>query len=338
MASPKPRIVLTGAAGFIGSYLGPRLSDLGHEVLAVDHMLNGYEHNLAWARTPLPCGGTRPVTIVRACAGSSEVAALLHPGDILGANSSLASNQVDPRASYASTAGLLEASRLAGVAHFVFASTSAIYENTLTTPTREGDVVAPNLVYSLGKKHCEDLVRAFRDVYGLPFTILRFFNVFGPHMDGARAQPPLIPYLIDNFAKGVPPILHSDGTQARDYIYVSDLLRLVELLVKAGPLNEAINLASGVTVTVRDIVAAVQRAMAVSVEPVYRAPALLWEGTPGLWAGVRPFPRERMAEEVCKYTLGDPTRAAELLGWRAEVGLEEGIRDILGKSGLLGAP
>jgi UDP-glucose 4-epimerase len=334
----KPRIVLTGAAGFIGSYWGPRLSDLGHEILAVDNMMHGYEHNLSWATTPLPSGAARPYSFIRACAGSPEVAALLRKGDIvlhLGADSSLASNQVDPRASYANNvaaaAGLLESSRLAGVAHFVFASTSAVYENTPTKPTLEGDVLAPNLIYSLGKKHCEDLVRAFHDVYGQPFTILRFFNVFGPHMDGGRTQPPLVPYLIDSFSRGVAPLLHSDGTQARDYIYVSDLLRLVERLLEVGPLNDVVNVASGTAITVRDIVGTVQRAMGVYIEPVYRDPSLLWDKTTGLWVGERPFPRTRMMEEVCKFSLGNPLRATERLGWQAEVSLEEGIRDILEK-------
>jgi len=327
---------MTGAAGFIGSVLGPFLTDRGHEVVGVDNFLCGYESNVAWAAAPGPGGRARAFTLVRACAGDAATAALVRAGDVvihLGAISALPANQADPRASYAnnvaSTAGLLEACRRAGAAHFVLASTSAVYENTPTTPTRESEPIAPNLIYSLGKKHCEDLVRSFHDVYGVPFTTLRFFNVFGPNMDAARTHPPLVPYVIDCLVRGERPVLHSDGTQARDYIYVKDLVRLIGAVLDGGPRNTEVNVASGTTTTVRDIVAAVQRAFGSDVEPVYRDPALLWDKTAALFEGARPFPRARMVEEVVKFSHGDPARAKELLGWEAAFSLQAGVDDIV---------
>jgi UDP-glucose 4-epimerase len=220
----------------------------------------------------------------------------------------------------------------------IFASTGALYENTPELPQSEAHVVAPNLIYSLGKKHCEELVRSFYEVFGLPFTSLRFFNVFGPAQDAARTHPALIPYLIDCFRRGDVPLLHSDGKQSRDYVYIGDLLKVFDLLLArdaGAALNTEINVCSGRAVSVRDIVACVQRVMGVEIEPVYRDPQLLWEKSPRLWAGARPFPRDRMREEVEKYTLGDGSKAAELLGWRAETGLEEGVRAIVA-SGALG--
>jgi UDP-glucose 4-epimerase len=332
------RIVLTGSAGFIATSLGPYLCDRGYEVIGVDNFKCGYEENMAWSTQPSPNGCKRSFTFVRASASDDAVTALLRRGDIvihLGAYSCLASNQVNPRDSYAnnvaSTAGLLNACRVAGVKHFIFASTSAIYENTPTKPTHENDEVSPNLIYSLGKKHCEDLVHSFHQIYELPFTILRFFNVFGPHQDALRTQPPLVPYLIDCLSKGTVPVLHSDGSQARDYVYVKDLLRLVGRVLDVGPLNTEINVCSGKTTTVREMVSHVQRVLGVTTEPIYRDPSLLWDKTPALFQGVHPFPKSRMCEEVLKFSLGDASKAKALLGWETEFDAESGIKDILGK-------
>jgi len=336
------RIILTGAAGFIGSSVGPFLCDRGFEVIGVDNFMGGRESNLAWTASPGPGGAKRDFTLVRAAAGDAAVAALLRRGDVvvhLGAWTPLPQNQIDPKASYANnvadTAGFLEACRIAGVAHFILASSAALYENTPTSPqrpNRESDAVAPNLIYSLGKKHCEDLARSYYEVYGLPFTSLRFFNVFGPHQDAVRKHPPLVPYLIDSLQRGVAPTLHSDGSQSRDFIYVKDLVRLIGRLVDVGPLNTEINVASGKSVTIGEIVAAVQRVLGVTTEPIFRDPALLWDKTPALFEGAHPFPRARMVEEVVKYTLGDAAKAESLLGWTAELGLEDGIRDIIASS------
>jgi UDP-glucose 4-epimerase len=186
-----PRIVITGVAGFIGSTLAHELCKDGFTVVGVDNFECGYEANLSWVDPQ-----AHKFTLIRASAGDVAVGEALAEGDIVvhfGAISALAVNQEDPGRSYAinvaSAAGLLEHCRVKGASHFVFASTSAIYENTSTFPTPESDVVRPNLIYSLGKKHCEELIRSFHEVYGLPYTSLRFFNVYGPHQDGLRTHP-----------------------------------------------------------------------------------------------------------------------------------------------------
>lgn len=322
VAPPFPRVVITGVAGFVGSLIARELCESGATVVGIDSFVCGYEHNLAWVRPE------HRFTLHRVCIAkdAAVVRGLLEAGDVvlhLAAITALAQNQEDPGASYvnnvASTAALLESARVVGAAHFVFASTSAVYEHALAYPVAEdAPRRAPDLVYSLGKAHCEDLVRAAHGVYGLPYTIMRFFNVFGPGADGARAHPPLVPYLIRELRAGRPPVLHSDGSQRRDYIYVADLTRLMRLLFAHGPLNTEINLCSGRTHSVREIVTVVQAALggaAAAVEPVYRDPALLWEKADKLWAGARPFPAARMREEVEKYCLGDGARAKALLGW-----------------------
>jgi UDP-glucose 4-epimerase len=222
----------------------------------------GYEENLTRARSAAAATSAGSFSFLKASCGDAEAAAALRGRDVvihLGAISALASNQEAPGPAYAnnvaSTAGLLEACRLSGVAQVIFAC--ALYENTPELPQSEAHVIAPNLIYSLGKKHCEELVRSFFEVFGLPFTSLRFFNVFGPAQDAARTHPALIPYLIDSFCRGNVPLLHSDGKQSRDYVYIGDVLKVFDLLFarKEGALNTEINVCSGRAVSVRDIVA-----------------------------------------------------------------------------------
>ena len=162
-----PRVVITGVAGFIGSNLAAHLVERGRDVLGIDNLVCGYEENLTRARSAAATpSATGTFSFLRASCGDAEAAAALRAGDIvvhLGAISALASNQEAPGPAYAnnvaSTAGLLEACRLAGVAQVIFASTGALYENTPELPQSEAHVVAPNLIYSLGKKHCVTQMR-----------------------------------------------------------------------------------------------------------------------------------------------------------------------------------
>jgi nucleoside-diphosphate-sugar epimerase len=341
--SALPRVVITGVAGFIGSNLAAHLVARGCNVLGIDNLVCGYEENLTRARTAAAASSAGSFSFLRASCGDTEAAAALQARDVvihLGANSALSSNQEAPGPAYAnnvaSTAGLLEACRLSGVAQVIFVSTGAAhYENTTELPQ---SVFAANFINSLGKKHCEELVLSYYEDFGLPFTSLRFCYVFGPEQDAAcTPHPALIPYLIDCFRRGDAPLLHANAEQPRDYVYIGDLLKVFDLLLarKEGALNTEINVCSGRAVSVREIVACVQRVMGVEIEPVYRDPQLLCDKTPRLWEGACPFPRERMREEVEKYMLGDGANTAELLGWRPETGLEDGVRTIV-TSGVLG--
>ena len=326
--SESSRIVITGVAGFIGSLLSRELCDAGYEVVGIDNFICGYEKNLSWIK-PI-----HNFTFHRLDVGDAVVHSLVRKNDILihlADISALATCQENPQVAYtnnvANTAGLLELSRVKGVAHFIFASTSAVYEHAKTFPIVEDtEKPLPDLIYSLGKHHCEDLVHANFQVYGQPFTIMRFFNVYGSGADDERTFPPLIPYVIREMRAGRSSLLHSDGSQRRDYIFVTDLTSFIHKLLKKGPLNTTVNLCSGQTYSVREIVDIVKSTLGSTVEPTYRDPQLLWEKAAKLWEGERSFPASRMKEEVEKCCIWDAGRALELLDWKATVTMEEGIR------------
>ena len=325
-------IVITGVAGFIGFHLAQRLLANGHTVHGVDSFLCGHRVHVERLQA---MAKPYQFTFYEGSAHDSAVAEWFSPETIvvhLAGLSALASNQENPVLSYtnnvAVTAGVLEHCRVKGVKHFIFASTSAVYEHTKQYPSAEDMVVAPDLLYSLGKWHGEELIRSFHGLYHIPYTIFRFFNVYGPHQDCARTHPPLLPYVIDCFRRGVTPVLHSDGTQQRDYVHVEDVVRLMESVMGQAATNDVYNVCTGVTVSVQELVTAIQAELHTRLSPVYRPAYLLWEKSPTLWTGERSFPLARMEEEVNKFSRGDPRKARERLGFEASITWQEGIRKL----------
>ena len=321
--------LITGVAGFIGSSLAKKLCDQGKTVIGIDSLICGYESNLSWVKSH------HNFTFYKSSMERGDLDKLVEKDQTvihLACISSLPANQENPSFSYTNNvsgmAELLEVCRIKGVKHIIFSSTSAVYENTRVFPTNENVTIEPNLIYSLVKKHCEELIRSFHDIYGVPFTTLRFYNVYGVNQDSRRKNPALIPYILHCFKNKVQPILHSDGKQKRDYVFLEDVIELIEKVIEK-PLNTEINVCSGNAVSVEEIVSTIKNVMNVhDINPIYRDPSLLWEKSSKLWEGVFPFSKDRMIKEVEKYSLGDPSKAFELVNWKTRITLEEGIRTI----------
>ena len=225
------KIVITGGAGFIGSQLGNNLHKQGHEVILLDNMSFGHEDNLIIDGKKF---GTfilddiRNKSIFNHTKGADYV---FHFAGI----APLPNCQENPynasEINVAGTANVLEACRVNGVKRVIFASTSAIYENNYKFPSKEEDLVNPDLIYATTKLQCEYLCHSFASSYGMEIVCLRFFNVYGPHQDFKRKQPPLIGYLIREFMLGNSPILHSNGEQKRDYVYIDDLINMCHIVM-----------------------------------------------------------------------------------------------------------
>jgi nucleoside-diphosphate-sugar epimerase len=122
-------------------------------------------------------------------------------------------------------------------------------------------------------------------------------------------------------------VLHSDGTQERDCIYVDDVNRLNKICMEhpRAP-GEIFNVGSGVATSVRSVFDLIAQAMGRKLQPVYRPATNFWDAYPSLFQGNHPLKHDVVEREVRKYSLCDTTKARELLGWRAEVNIEEGLR------------
>lgn len=322
------KILITGGAGFIGSQLGYKLSNEGHEIILLDNLSFGHKDNLVINGKTFGkfiLDDIRDKSLKKHCKGVDYV---FHFAGI----APLPNCQEDPYeavdVNVAGTANVLEASRINGVKRVIFASTSAIYENNKIYPFKESDNVHPDLIYATTKLQCEKLCDSFSRTYGIETVILRFFNVYGPHQDFQRKQPPLTGYLIKEFMLNHPPILHSDGHQKRDYVYVDDLLEICKIVMthKNSP-GEIFNVASGEVISVRDIVKIISSHFKESKEPIYRDAHKFWDKYPDLFNGKYPLKKSRLEEEVKKFSLGCTTKSKKILDWEAKVNFKDGFKN-----------
>lgn len=320
------KIVITGSCGFLGSELAHYLYNKKHELVLIDNLNNGYRNNLIFSDVDLNqffIKGDIRNDLTKWLAGAEVLFNMA-------AISSLPVCQSQAFAAYnnnvAGYLSILEQARQTKIPHIIQASTSAIYENNKTYPFEELDETYPSLLYSLGKKHCEELGLSFTHNYGMNITNLRFFNCYGGRMDMQRQSPPLIAYLIKCFIKNETPILHSDGEQQRDYVYCSDVIRACELaIINDGAVNQTFNIASNTTISVRQIVEKVAKYFPHHhIQPTYRDPSLLWDQYLTLQTGYQLNP-EIVSAETTKHSIGSYDKAKRLLGWEPHVSIEQGI-------------
>jgi len=325
------RVVVTGGAGFIGSQLGRRLHEQGHEVVLLDNLQYGHLDNMVAA------GGLFGRFVCKDVR-DPDLGSVFNEGDIvfhLAGIAALPVCQADPRKAYdVNVAGLgnvLEAARRAGVARVVFSSTSAVYERTKAPLLAEHLPIQPDLVYACTKAAAERLCDAYAQNYGLDIIVLRFFNVYGPHQDIHRVSPPFTSYVARELVHGRAPILFNPSNAKRDYVHSSDVIRLLVTLLTADGTHRAerYNVCSGTGYSVPELYEIFADLSGVSEGPRYENPEAFWDRYPGLFQGPHPLPRERVAEEVFKSAIGDPTNTHDAFDWRATVPIRDGIGSVV---------
>ncbi|MBS0394374.1 MAG: NAD-dependent epimerase/dehydratase family protein [Proteobacteria bacterium] len=204
---------------------------------------------------------------------------------------------------------VLEAAQQANVKKFVTASTASIYGLADTFPTREDHHPYNNRTwYGATKIMLEGLLRSFNDMYGLPYVALRYFNVYGPRMDIHGKYTEVLIRWMERINAGQPPLILGDGKQTMDFVYIEDVARSNILALQSEVTDDVFNVASGTETSLNDLAAALLRVMGSSLKPEY-----------GPERKVNPVSRR----------LADTSKAERLLGFRAEVGLDEGLRRLV---------
>ena len=322
------RILLTGAAGGIGSTLGHYLHKKGHQLTLVDNLRNGYSENLLIGKKTFGDfynQDIRDPQLVDKLINFYDC--IIHLAAIT-ALPDCESNVSDTiNINVAGTANIMECARRWNVPHVIFASTSAIYENNKEQIFTENLNVDPRLWYSLSKKMAEEVCESYRINYGMNITTLRFFNVFGPRQDIHRKNPPLLNYLVREIKQGKQPVLHSTGEQARDYIHVDDVVKLIDICLEKKP-NDTFNVCTGSILSVNQIVKYVSEIFNSSIEPIYREASKLWDTYPDLFSGNYPLDKQIVSKETNKYSKGSYQKAKELLGWEPNTDLENLIEKV----------
>jgi nucleoside-diphosphate-sugar epimerase len=292
------RVVVTGAAGFIGSNLSRHLLDKGYSVLAIDSLSSGTRGNLD-PRLDFHQLDVRDERMARLLAGADAV---FH----LAAKTSLPDCMNHPQeaasVNVVGTANVLEAARLAGVGKLVYADTSAEYEGIHQFPTPE-DVLRPISAYAASKHGGATFCESYRELYGMNVTMLRYFNVYGPAQDWRRVVPPVMSAFVIRMLNGERPIIYGSGEKRRDFIYVDDVnefhLRVLESPASNG---RVFNVGTGINYSVNQIYELIEGILQTGLRPIYK-PDLPGEA---------------------EVTLADITESKRL-GWQPEVSIHAGL-------------
>ncbi len=323
------KVVITGGAGFIGSQLGYFLHNLGYDVHLIDDMSYGYEDNLIIDDKTF---GKFYKMDVR----TNEIESVLDDADYVfhfAGISCLPVCQSEPDNSMDinlnGTINVLEICRRKKIKKIIFASTSAVYENDNPIhPSYEYTPVTPDLIYSMSKYFAENVCLSYSKLYDMPISVMRFFNVYGPHQDFRRQSPPMIGYIIKCLMSNQSPVLHSTGNQARDYVYIDDLINLVYKSMLANVSNgKIINVCTTDSYSVNEIYSIIANEMDCShIKPVFRESKLLWEKYDKLKNQYYNLSDVRIEKEVNKMSRGNYLEAENWLEWSPKISMEEGIK------------
>lgn len=326
------KIMITGAAGFIGSQLAYRLWKNGTDLILIDNFSFGHEDNLIFDDCDF-----RDKIIRMDIRNKDGIRDLLVKGDVdyiynFAGIAPLPDCQLNPQeaidVNLTGFVNLLENARLFGVKKIIQASTNAIYENETEFPTKEKDFAPPTLIYPNTKYAAERFAQSYCDTYGMSVTCLRFANVYGPHVDCLRKQPPFVAYMVRELYYDRVPVFHSNGEQRRDYVYVDDLINLA-LAVQSTSGFDCVNVSSNNNYSVNEMYDIAKEIMNKDIKASYAKDLHYWKKYPGLFEGKYPMKESILNHEINKYSLCDNAYAYEKYGWRPKVSIKEGLEKLI---------
>jgi len=297
------KVLVTGGAGFIGSYVVEALVERGYEVKVFDDLSTGSLENLSRVAGEMEFvkGDVRDYGAL--AEHVRGVDAVIHEAAVR----SVVKSMEDPLTTYLvnaqGTLNALWASLRSGVRRFIYASSSSIYGDTPTLPKHEDLKPNPLSPYAASKLAGEDLCRVFHKAYGLPTVSLRYFNVYGPRQ---RYNPysGVITIFISRLLRGEPPIIEGDGEQTRDFTYVEDICEAtVKALEVEGVEGEAFNVGAGSPVSINQLARMLIELTGCHVEPRYAAPR----------------------KGDVRHNYADVRKAERMLKWRPKTPLRQGL-------------
>ncbi len=305
------RVLITGGAGMIGSTIADILArEAEVDIVVLDNFVRGRRANLAAAEA------TGKLEVIDGDIRDREAVAKATSGaDVVFHEAAIRITQCveEPRLALEvlvdGTYNVVEAAADAGVGKVVTASSASVYGLAEEFPTNERQHPYGNrTLYGAAKAFNEGLLRSFNDMVGLDYVALRYFNVYGPRMDIFGVYTEVLVRWMERIAAGQPPLILGDGSQTMDFVYVDDVARANIAAATAPVTDRVFNVASGTETSLRGLADALLRAMGSDLEPE--------------------FGPERKVNPVSR-RLADTSAARDVLGFTAQVDLDEGLRRLV---------
>jgi UDP-glucose 4-epimerase len=305
------RVLITGGAGLIGSHIADIVSGLEPaEIVVLDNFTRGRREHLETAARKAR------VTVVEGDITDRKLVQELMEGiDVVFHQAAIRITHCaeDPRLAVDvlvnGSFNVVEAAAAAKVKKVVAASSASIYGMAETFPTDESHHPYNNrTIYGAAKTFDEGLLRSFHDMYGLDYVALRYFNVYGPRMDTVGVYTEVFIRWMERIAAGGAPVIFGDGLQTMDFVHVQDIARANVLAATSNVTDEVFNVASGTETSLRQLAEMMLKIMGSAAQPEF-----------GPARRVNPVSRRLASTE----------KAARLLGFKAAVGMEDGLRGLV---------
>ena len=306
------RVLVTGGAGTIGSTLVDQLLDAGAaQVNVLDNLVRGRRANLdaalATGRVELIDGDIRDAKLVDDLTADADI--VFHQAAIR-----ITQCAEEPRLALEvlvdGTFNVVESAARHKVRKLIAASSASVYGMAETFPTDERHHPENNdTIYGASKTFNEGLVRSFRAMQGLDYVLLRYFNVYGPRMDVHGLYTEVLVRWMERIADGRPPLIFGDGNQTMDFVCVPDIARANVLAAGSDVVEGTYNVASGTETSLLELAQALLRVMDAEELGVEHGP-------------------ERAVNGVVR-RLADTSAARDDLGFEAEIGLDDGLRQLV---------
>lgn len=296
-------VLVTGADGFIPSYVCDRLVELGANVTALvrrnsNNVLKCIPHLVG--KVKIRWGDMTDLSLL--VLETKETDVIYH----LGAQSHVQYSLHNPLETYQTntmgTINVLEAARINDVKRVVHAGSAEVYGKPETVPIKENHPLMPRSPYAAGKVASDRLMFSYYCTYGLPVVMSRFFGIYGPRQSIEKA----IPKFILKIHNGIPPTVYGDGTQSRDYMYATDAAdAYARLGIADNVAGEVINIGTGVELRIVDLARMIIKIMGVKMEPIFT---------------------EKLHSGEAGRLVADPTRGMKVIDWKPKVSLEDGMK------------
>ncbi|MBD3338484.1 MAG: SDR family NAD(P)-dependent oxidoreductase [Candidatus Lokiarchaeota archaeon] len=303
------KILVTGAAGFIGSNLTDKFLELGAKVIGIDNLFNGRLENLELAKKnknfEFHKGDVRDLNFLLDL--FQDVDIVYHEAAFTSVPQSVKMPESCNNVNVNGVLNILNAALKKGVDKVIFASSSSVYGDTPTLPKKEDMARWPISPYGVAKLACEQYMKVYHHVYGLKTTSLRYFNVFGPRQKDSTYSG-VIAIWLGRIIRNEDLIIFGDGEQSRDFTYIKDVIEGNLLAAKKNASGEIINLACGSPIKLTEL-------------------AKLMLKLTGKEHLKITYTDPRPGDIV--HSFGDISKAKKLLGFESKYNQEEGLRDYL---------